>query len=172
MFNSCLSSGDGVRVYDGGDVHSPVIAHLCGVTQHVEVWSSSSSLLVEFYSAEGNGGANGTLALEGFEARYNFLVPVDSTGEYEEEEEEEEEEQEQEEEFNSSLNQLTPATMTTLAATTWSTTTVKTTTKPFVTTPTTSKAPLTTTTRRRTTPREFLSKLINFILNKKENLFI
>ncbi|XP_046459495.1 uncharacterized protein LOC124205943 [Daphnia pulex] len=65
---SCLWSEDGVKVYDGGDVQSPVIAHLCGVIHHAEIWSSSPSLLVEFYSSNSS-----EHTFEGFEARYNFL---------------------------------------------------------------------------------------------------
>lgn len=68
FLDSCLWSEDGVKVYDGGDVQSPVIAHLCGVIHHAEIWSSSPSLLVEFYSSNSS-----EHTFEGFEARYNFL---------------------------------------------------------------------------------------------------
>lgn len=70
--NSCLSSEDGIKVYDGSDIQSPVIAHLCGVAHHAELWSSSSTLLVEFYSSN-----TSQHTFEGFEARYNFLPAVE-----------------------------------------------------------------------------------------------
>ena len=72
---SCLFSRDGVKVYDGGDVTGPVIAHLCDSTNHVEIWSSSSTLLVEFFS-------DSEKTHDGFEARFHFL-PASTPTSYE-----------------------------------------------------------------------------------------
>lgn len=84
---SCLTSEDGVRVYDGSDVQSPVIAHLCGAVQHVELWSSSQSFLVEFYSSLDPSAQT----YEGFEARFSFLPALSAMNGDDDEEEEEEE---------------------------------------------------------------------------------
>lgn len=67
-FGSCLSSRDGIRVYDGPDVRSPVMAHLCDSSNHVPFWSSSSQLLVEFFSDSA-----GQRTFEGFEAKFHFV---------------------------------------------------------------------------------------------------
>ncbi|XP_057369246.1 cubilin-like [Daphnia carinata] len=119
---SCLWSEDGVKVYDGGDVQSPVIAHLCGVIHHAELWSSSSSLLVEFYSS-----SSLEHTFEGFEGRYSFLPAARGADEYDDIVEEKED---NEDDFT-----IKPTVVT--SSTTWST-------------PTTSTAKTTTTTRRRT----------------------
>lgn len=80
-----------MRVYDGSDTQAPVIAHLCGVAQHVELWSSSATLLVEFYSSDDAAAPT----FDGFEARFSFQSA--SSAIYEEEEEEEEEDEVMEE---------------------------------------------------------------------------
>ncbi|XP_059351718.1 cubilin-like [Daphnia carinata] len=125
---SCLWSEDGVKVYDGGDVQSPVIAHLCGVIHHAELWSSSSSLLVEFYSSNSS-----EHTFEGFEGRYSFLPAARGADEYDDMIEEDDDEEEEEED-NEDGFLINPPGVT--SSTTWST-------------PTTSAA-TTTTTRRRT----------------------
>ncbi|KZS14460.1 Cubilin-like protein [Daphnia magna] len=127
FYGSCLWSEDGVKVYDGGDIESPVIAHLCGVIHHAELWSSSSSLLVEFYSSNSS-----EHTFEGFEGRYSFLPAARGADEYDdiiEEEDEDEEDEENEDGFV-----INPPGVT--SSTTW-------------TTPTTSVG-ITATTRRRT----------------------
>lgn len=89
---SCLSSDDGVKVYDGNDVQAPVIAHLCGVTYHAELWSSGASLLIEFYSSN----STGQQVYDGFEAKYHFVPAVEGADDDEEDEADEEEEEEEE----------------------------------------------------------------------------
>lgn len=76
-------------MYDGGDIHSPVIGHLCGVAHHAELWSSSASLLIEFYSS--NVTAH---TFEGFEARFQFLAAVEHPDDYGTDEDDEDEEDE------------------------------------------------------------------------------
>ena len=134
MYISCLWSEDGVKVYDGGDVQSPVIAHLCGVIHHAEIWSSSSSLLVEFYSSNSS-----DHTYDGFEARYNFLPAARGSDEEDDiidDDDDMEEEEDNEDSFVDPPGVTSPST--------WSALTTAT---PVVvsTTPST-----TTTTRRRT----------------------
>jgi len=97
-FDSCLWSEDGVKVYDGGDVQSPVIAHLCGVIHHAEIWSSSSSLLVEFYSSNSS-----DHTFEGFEARYSFLPAARGSDEEDDIIDDDDEDMEEEEDEENSM---------------------------------------------------------------------
>lgn len=128
-------SEDGVKVYDGGDIESPVIAHLCGVIHHAELWSSSSSLLVEFYSSNSS-----EHTFEGFEGRYSFLPAARGADEYDDIIEEEDEDEEDEENEDGFI--INPPGVT--SSTTW-------------TTPTTSVG--TTATTRRRTRKTFLHAL-------------
>ena len=69
-----------------------MIAHLCGVTHHAELWSSSSSLLVEFYSSN-----TSEHTFDGFEARYNFLPASEGADDEDDVSEDDEEDEEEEE---------------------------------------------------------------------------
>lgn len=143
IVNSCLSSDDGIKVYDGSDIQSPVIAHLCGVAHHAELWSSSSTLLVEFYSSNMT-----EHTFEGFEARYNFLPAVEGAEDDEDdiiddEEEDEEEEDHIVEDRIHPPESLTPGVSS--SSSTWSALA----TPRATTTTTTSTTTVATTTRRR-----------------------
>jgi hypothetical protein len=137
LYISCLWSEDGVKVYDGGDVQSPVIAHLCGVIHHAEIWSSSSSLLVEFYSSNSS-----DHTYDGFEARYNFLPAARGSDEEDDIIDDDDDDMEEEEDNEDSF--VDPPGVT--SPSTWSALTTAT---PVVvsTTPSTTT---TSTTRRRT----------------------
>ena len=145
---SCLSSRDGIRVYDGADTLSPVIAHLCDSSNYLEFWSSSSSLLVEFFS-------NSNQTFEGFEGKFFFLpsVSVFQSADSDDEEDEEEEEDEEDEDmdlkftFKEFPTFTFPTTTTPMTTQSTTTTTTMTTTTTKRTVPTTVRT--TTTTRRR-----------------------
>ncbi|KAI9558973.1 putative suppressor of lurcher protein 1 [Daphnia sinensis] len=137
FYGSCLWSEDGVKVYDGGDVQSPVIAHLCGVTHHAELWSSSSSLLVEFYSSNSS-----EHTFEGFEGRYSFLPAARGADEYDDvidEEDEDEEEEDDEDGFIVHPPGVTSSTTRSTPTTPVGTTTTTTRRRTSMTTPTTAR---------------------------------
>jgi hypothetical protein len=112
-----------------------VIAHLCGVIHHAEIWSSSPSLLVEFYSSNSS-----DHTYDGFEARYNFLPAARGTDEEDDIIEDDDEDMEEEEDDENSM--VDPPGVT--SPSTWSALTTAT---PVVVS---STIPSSTTTRRRT----------------------
>lgn len=114
---SCLSSEDGIKVYDGSDVHSPVMAHLCGVAHHAELWSSSSALLIEFYSSDVS-----QHTFEGFEARFQFLPAAELVDDDAEDDDDEEDDAERahggdDDDDDVPLQSLAPAATVTPATT-------------------------------------------------------